>query len=131
MLVNPYLRAGHGTYWVPSTPSSALFGTDIADYWFPVAQGGDIAFLYGVLKILIENGWIDDDFHPRTHDRRFDELEAQLQPICDWTSSKSSAGLPRASMEEFAELIRDAKNARARLEHGHHAARLRRAMPCR
>jgi hypothetical protein len=41
----PAARAGMERYWVPSTPSSALFGTDIADYWFGVAQRGDIAFL--------------------------------------------------------------------------------------
>ena len=41
---------------------SAVFGTDIADYWFPVSTGGDIAFLYGVLKIMFENGWQDEEF---------------------------------------------------------------------
>src|SRR3954468_611058 len=54
VLVNPYREPGMVRYWVPSTASSALFGTDIADDWFPVAQGGDIAFLYGALKRLIE-----------------------------------------------------------------------------
>ena len=55
-MVNPYLEPGMKRYWVPSTMSSAMFGTDIADYWFPVSQGGDIAFLYGVLKIMFANG---------------------------------------------------------------------------
>jgi len=49
-------------YWVPSTLSSALFGTDITDYWFPISQGGDIAFIYGVLKVMFANGWQDDSF---------------------------------------------------------------------
>src|SRR6185369_8102559 len=62
VLVNPYLEPGMKRYWVPSTLGSALFGTDIADYWFPVSQGGDIAFLWGVLKILFENGWVDERF---------------------------------------------------------------------
>src|SRR3954464_1747038 len=61
-LVNPYREPGMERYWVPSTASSALFGTDIMDYWFPVAQGGDIAFLYGVVKIVLENGWHDNQF---------------------------------------------------------------------
>jgi hypothetical protein len=62
VLVNPYAEPGMRRYWVPSTARSAVFGSDIADYWFPVAQGGDIAFLYGVVKALIaERGW-DRDF---------------------------------------------------------------------
>ena len=44
-MVNPYLEPGMKKYWVPSSVDSALFGTEIADYWFPVSQGGDIAFL--------------------------------------------------------------------------------------
>ena len=38
VLVNPYREPGMERYWVPSTPRSALFGTDIADYWFPVSH---------------------------------------------------------------------------------------------
>src|SRR5215210_37060 len=62
VLVNPYLEPGMKKYWVPSSMRSALFGTEIADYWFPVQQGGDIAFLSGVIKILIENDWINYSF---------------------------------------------------------------------
>src|SRR5712691_8811789 len=65
VLVNPYREPGMERYWVPSTLSSALFGTDIMDYWFGVSQGGDIAFLYGVVKIILESGWQDRDFIER------------------------------------------------------------------
>src|SRR5207245_11671801 len=44
VLVNPYLEPGMERYWVPSTVSSALFGTDLANYWFPVSTGWAIAF---------------------------------------------------------------------------------------
>src|SRR5262245_39077866 len=57
VLVNPYREPGMERYWVPSTVGSALFGTDIADYWFPVATGGDLAFLCGVLKIMLQHDW--------------------------------------------------------------------------
>ena len=56
---------------------SALFGTDIADYWFPVSTGGDIAFLYGVLKILIEKNQVDHNFIAN-HAVGFDELKTQI-----------------------------------------------------
>jgi hypothetical protein len=62
VLVNPYREPGMDRYWVPSTPRSALFGSDVMDYWFPVSTGGDIAFLTGVIKILIANGWVDATF---------------------------------------------------------------------
>src|ERR1051326_2745108 len=39
-LVNPYLEPGMKRYWVPSNVDSALFGTKISDYWFPVSQDG-------------------------------------------------------------------------------------------
>ena len=62
VVVNPYREPGLERYWVPSNAGSALFGTDLADYWFPVAQGGDVAFLYGTLKALLERGAVDRDF---------------------------------------------------------------------
>ena len=109
VLVNPYLEPGMKRYWVPSTPGSALFGTDIADYWFPVSQGGDIAFLFGVLKILAANGWLDERFI-RDHTVGFDELKAGLSKA-SFAELETLAGLDRAAMQEFAELIRDARTA--------------------
>src|SRR5262249_17731686 len=96
-------------YWVPSNLRSALFGTDLMDYWFPVAQGGDIAFLYGVIKILIENNWVKRDFITRCTEG-LAELEAQAANL-KFDTLEAQAGLPRASMQEFAELIRDADKA--------------------
>ena len=107
VLVNPYREPGMERYWVPSTFSSALFGTDIADYWFPVSTGGDVAFLCGVLKILVERNWVDGEFIARST-CGFDELEVTLKGM-DLESLEAGSGLGRASMQEFAELIRDAK----------------------
>jgi molybdopterin-dependent oxidoreductase alpha subunit len=108
-LVNPYLEPGMKRYWVPSTASSALFGTGIADWWFPVTQGGDIAFIAGVLKVLIERGWVNRDFIA-SHTAGFEELRAGLDRT-GFAILEKSAGLPRASMEEFAELLHRSKNA--------------------
>jgi molybdopterin-dependent oxidoreductase alpha subunit len=108
VMVNPYLEPGMQKYWVPSTVSSALFGTNIADYWFPVSQGGDIAFLYGVMKILLVNGWYDQAFVEQ-HTAEFAELKAQVEAL-DLVALETQSGLTRVAMQEFAELIRDAKN---------------------
>jgi molybdopterin-dependent oxidoreductase alpha subunit len=109
VLVNPYREPGMERYWVPSTPSSAAFGTDIMDYWFPVSTGGDIAFLCGVLKVLFLNGWHDEDF-VRNHTWGFETLEAELSKL-KFEELEAQAGLGRESMEEFAALIHEAKSA--------------------
>jgi molybdopterin-dependent oxidoreductase alpha subunit len=107
VLVNPYREPGMERYWVPSTFRSAVFGTDIADYWFPVATGGDLAFLSGVLKILVENGWVDRGFIA-AHTSGFEQLAQSLQKL-DMESLVLESGLGVPAMQEFAELIRDAR----------------------
>ena len=44
-VVNPYREPGLGRYWIPSIVESALSGTALADHWFDVDTGGDLAFL--------------------------------------------------------------------------------------
>jgi molybdopterin-dependent oxidoreductase alpha subunit len=109
VVVNPYREPGLERYWVPSTAKSAVFGSDLMDYWFPVSQGGDIAFISGVMKILIESGWIDKNFI-ENFTVGFDEMKSKLATL-QFDELEKQSGLPRASMQEFAELIRDAKNA--------------------
>lgn len=109
VLVNPYREPGMERYWVPSSIKSAVFGTDIMDYWFPVSQGGDIAFLYGVLKILIGNDWLHHEF-VRNHTADFEKLKQRVNELSFDVLEKQS-GLSRDDMQEFAELIRDARNA--------------------
>jgi molybdopterin-dependent oxidoreductase alpha subunit len=109
ILVNPYREPGMERYWVPSSLGSAVFGTDIADYWFPVSTGGDIAFLHGAIKILIDQGWVNREFIA-SHTTGFEELKAQVASL-DFGELEKACGLRRSDMQEFAELIRDAKNA--------------------
>lgn len=109
VLVNPYREPGMERYWVPSTVSSALFGTDVADYWFPVAQGGDIAFLYGVLKTQVANDWLDHRFIA-DHTVGFEDLAEAARTLA-WSDLEQQSGLKRASMEEFAELIHKSRTA--------------------
>ena len=108
VLVNPYLEPGMRRYWVPSSVKSAVFGTDIADWWFPVAQGGDIPFIYGVLKVLIAEGWYDGRF-VEGQTVGFEELKQHVESF-DWPVLEEQSGLPRQAMREFAEVLRDAKN---------------------
>ncbi len=107
VMVNPYREPGMDRYWVPSNWKSAVFGTDIADYWFPVSTGGDIPFLYGVLKILVERGWVDDNFiHHYT--AGLEELRFQIANL-KFAELEAQSGLSHEAMREFAELIHNAK----------------------
>ena len=109
VMVNPYCEPGLERYWVPSTPRSALFGSALADYWFPVGHGGDIAFVAGVLKCLIERDWVNHAFI-ENYTTGFAELATDLQRL-DWAALEQGAGLGRASMEEFAGLMHEAETA--------------------
>jgi molybdopterin-dependent oxidoreductase alpha subunit len=107
VMVNPYREPGMERYWVPSTVSSALFGTDIADYWFPVSTGGDIAFLSGVLKIILENNCVEKEFTEK-HTIGLENLKSEISNL-KFDDLERQSGLARESMEEFAALIRNAK----------------------
>jgi len=109
VLVNPYREPAMERYWIPSNLISSVFGTQLIDDWFPVNTGGDIAFLYGVLKIVFENGWHDTEFI-NVHTEGFDALRRETERV-KWEELESESGLSRASMKEFANLIRRADSA--------------------
>ncbi|HYL68205.1 MAG TPA: FdhF/YdeP family oxidoreductase [Candidatus Limnocylindria bacterium] len=108
-VVNPYLEPGLERYWVPSVAKSALFGTRFADDFFPIHIGGDVAFFYGVLKHLIENGWVDRGF---IDDRTvgWDEVVAKTRSF-SWENLERGSGLTRADMYRFAESFGKAHTA--------------------
>lgn len=108
-VVNPYNEPGMERYWVPSVTESALFGTRIADDFFQIHMGGDIAFFHGVLKHLIENDWIDREFiAARTSG--WAELEMKVRGI-SWPDLERSAGQTRADMFRFAQKFGQARHA--------------------
>jgi len=108
VVVNPYFEPGLQRYWVPSVAESALFGTKIADEWFAVDTGGDLAFLNGVFKVLVAEGWVDHDFILE-HTVGFEVAKAQVKKQ-DWDLLEGESGTTRQEMRRFAEMLRDAKN---------------------
>jgi len=106
-VVNPFREPGLERYWVPSVFDSAFFGTRLADAFFQIHTGGDIAFLNGVMKHLIAEGWIDETF------------------IAEHTT-REAIGLLQGGDARLRRDVRKVEDRGLRLEHGHHAARLRR-----
>jgi molybdopterin-dependent oxidoreductase alpha subunit len=101
LVVNPMREPGLERYWVPSDLRSALFGTRLMDDFFQVAVGGDVAFLHGALKHLVEMGALDSAFIER-HTTGFDELAGLLAAL-RWEELEGPSGQSRADMRRFAE----------------------------
>ena len=107
--INPHREPGLDRYWIPSIAESALFGTKVTDRFFQVHAGGDIAFINGVLKHLIEDGTMDDAFIAE-HTTGFDELRDTLATQ-DWETLEGYSGASREEMRELARLYAEAKSA--------------------
>ena len=108
-VVNPYREPGLERYWIPSIPESALRGTALADHWFEVDTGGDLAFLIGVFRALVALGGIDNSF-VRERTVGFDEARAQAEAV-DWSQIERESGATRARIEAFARLLIERPNA--------------------
>lgn len=107
--INPLQEPGMERYWIPSDTESALFGTKLTDHFFHPHTGGDIAFINGVLKHLIELDRIDRPFI-EAHTTGWAEFEASLAAQ-DWVELERYAGISRHEMRRFAELYAEAKSA--------------------
>src|SRR3954464_14749374 len=99
-VVNPYREPGLDRYWVPSIASSALFGTALADHWFDVHTGGDLSFLIGVFRALIECGGVDESF-VRDHTAGFEDAR-RLALASDWPALERDSGSTLARTETLA-----------------------------
>jgi molybdopterin-dependent oxidoreductase alpha subunit len=108
-LVNAYAEPGMLRYWVPSTASSALFGTKMSDRTFLVKVGGDLAFLTAAAKVIVERGWQATEFIAAAT-TGFDELKRRLaeQSVAELAAA---AGVTVADVEEFARALGEAKRA--------------------
>ncbi len=101
IVVNPYREPGLERYWVPSNAESAMFGTKIADEFFTVHTGGDVAFINGVLKCLLAmpNG-VDESFI-QNHTDGFEALRVAIEST-SFEELEVASGASRADMQNFA-----------------------------
>jgi len=114
IVINPYREPAMENYWIPSVWESALFGTKIADDFYQVNIGGDIAFMNGVMKHWFEmeekqpDSAIDWNF-VKEHTNGFEQLREHVMNY-DWETLEKSSGLSKERMYEFAKLLADAKS---------------------
>ncbi|KKI91523.1 formate dehydrogenase [Bacillus sp. SA1-12] len=113
ILINPYFEPSMKKYWIPSIPESAIFGTKIADDFFQVNIGGDIAFINGVMKHWFEMekrnpGDILDKSFINHHTNGFYRLREHVMNM-KWSDLEKSSGLTKERMCAFAKLVGHAK----------------------
>ncbi len=108
-VVNPYREPGLERYWVPSNVESAMFGTKMTDRFFQVHTGGDVAFLNGVLKVLLADGNVDGGFIG-DHTSGWDDLRSELEGQ-SFEDLERLSGASREEMAGFAEMYAAAKSA--------------------
>ncbi|MBO9128565.1 FdhF/YdeP family oxidoreductase [Bacillus sp. 165] len=115
IVVNPYREPSMDEYWIPSNPESALFGTKIADDFYQVNIGGDIAFMHGIMKHWFEmeekehGSAINHEF-VKKHVKDYEELKANVQEQT-WDHIIESSGISKERIIELAEMLAKAKNA--------------------
>jgi molybdopterin-dependent oxidoreductase alpha subunit len=100
LMVNAAREPGMERYWVPSNFDSALFGSRIADRFFLVKVGGDLAFLNAVAKVLLARGAYAREFVTAATEG-FDEFARSLEAQ-EMDDLLSRCGLPLAEIEAFA-----------------------------
>ncbi|MEA1903789.1 MAG: molybdopterin-dependent oxidoreductase, partial [Actinomycetota bacterium] len=109
VVVNPLIEPGLVRFKVPSRPWSLLFGTEIADEYVQPHIGGDIAFLTGVAKRLIETDAGDHGFVSEACDG-WDEFSSVVEAT-DWETITTRSGVGRGAIEHIGDLYGGAGNA--------------------
>ncbi|NBO91916.1 MAG: histidine kinase [Planctomycetia bacterium] len=109
IVVNPLREIGLVNFSVPSDPWSLLFGSPIASLYVQPHIGGDIAFLMGVAKHLIELGATDRDFIDRST-TSYADFETAVRSS-SWEALETALGVSRSMMVETASRYARAKTA--------------------
>ncbi len=108
-VVNTVREPGLERYWIPSIASSALFGTALADAWYQVHTGGDLAFLIGVFRALIESNQTDEEFVRNSTAGFAEARQAALETA--WELLERDSGMRRDEMRAFAQMLAERPNA--------------------
>lgn len=114
ILINPYKEPAMEKYWIPSVAESALFGTKLADDFYQVNIGGDIAFMNGVMKIWFEMenekpGSAINHAFVKEHAHGLEQLREHVKNE-PWEKLEKSSGLSRERIKEFALLLAGSKS---------------------
>lgn len=114
IVINPYREPSMENYWVPSVVESALFGTEIADEFYEVNIGGDIALMHGVMKHWFdleeqnEGSAVNHEF-VNEHVNNYEDLKENVQSQ-SWDEIVQSSGVDKEQIIELSNSLAKAKN---------------------
>ena len=100
VVVNPLREPGLERFRIPSRPWSLVFGSQVSDLYVQPHIGGDIPFLKGVAKQVLEAGGADLEFIAQ-HTVGFTALEEDLS-AARWDDLERESGVSRETMQEVA-----------------------------
>ncbi len=109
IVVNPIVETGLVNFSVPSDPWALFFGAEIASTYVQPHVGGDLAFVYGLMKRLRElhaespraDEPIVDEAFLATHCTGWPELAARLEAL-SWDEIVAKSGVSRAEIDDVA-----------------------------
>ncbi|MGO1922437.1 MAG: FdhF/YdeP family oxidoreductase [Jeotgalicoccus sp.] len=113
IVINPYREPAMENYWVPSVVESALFGTELADEFYEVNIGGDIALMHGVMKHWFdleeqnEGSAVNHEF-VNEHVNNYEELKENVQSQ-SWDEIIKSSGIDKERIIELSNSLAKAK----------------------
>jgi len=102
VVVNPVKETGLVRFKIPSNPISLLFGTKIADEYVQPSIGGDIAFLSGLAKYVLEKGAVDEEF-VNGYTEGWEDFKKRLKNI-SWDEILKGSGVEKATIEKIADM---------------------------
>ena len=109
VIVNPMKEPGLVRFAIPSDVRSMIGGgSEIASHYIQPHIGGDIAFIQGIAKCIIENGSEDNEFIT-SYTNECEAYKSQIENT-SWDSIETSSGISQKSIEGIARLYCDAKN---------------------
>lgn len=108
IVVNPIRESGLEKFHVPSQVKSLIFGTEIASTYVQPLAGGDVGFLVGVLKGLLESNSVNTDF-VQAHTQNSEEVFSHANE-CSWVDLERNSGVTRDTMQAVAEILKNSKN---------------------
>lgn len=108
IVVNPAKELGLVNFRVPSDVWSLLFGTKVASLYVQPHIGGDIAWMIGVAKELLQHKLQDSEFIESSTEG-FHEFLAEVERT-SWESIETASGVTREEIRKIADMYARAKN---------------------
>jgi molybdopterin-dependent oxidoreductase alpha subunit len=109
VVINPLREEGLCKFKVPSDMRSLFFGSTISDYYLQPNIGGDAVLMLGLIKWLVENDGINDEF-VNTYADGFDEVSAQASET-SWEWIVQQCGVKLKEIEHVAGMYKASSSA--------------------